>query len=355
MALNVAALRTSITVSRLNAQAQQLGQRNRDLNAEVARLSAPGPVTRMANHYHMVQADDRPARYLHLRPTPPPRTAADGAVKALGDHRLRLILRAHDGRVRGRDRCAPSRCRAFDGPALAARASRRCRSNRPARPARHHLLGRRPAACPGAAGQLTIVANQPRSNVVDTAASSRSRSATATCTSRTRNGRREEGEGVRPPPAPCARALSGRGEASARRSERHEPLRLRAPPAAAAGGREDPRQPPRRGADRGAGRAPVLPLRRSPRRCSATPTSTPAARTAAASSSTWTDYLKGQTGTPGHRQRSVRTGAGDGHGEAGPRRPRRPPDPAHAGAGGGPVGCSPRRCGGRAPGTARRS
>jgi cell division protein FtsL len=67
VALNVAALRTSITVSRLNAQAQGLGQGNRDLSAEVARLSAPGRVTRMANRYHMVQPTISPHDYLHLR------------------------------------------------------------------------------------------------------------------------------------------------------------------------------------------------------------------------------------------------------------------------------------------------
>ena len=68
VALNVAALRTSITVGRLNVQVQQLGQGNRDLNAEVARLSAPGRVTRMANRYHMVQPTIAPQDYLHLRP-----------------------------------------------------------------------------------------------------------------------------------------------------------------------------------------------------------------------------------------------------------------------------------------------
>jgi cell division protein FtsL len=68
VALNVAALRTSITVSRLNVQAQQLGQGNRDLNAEVARLSAPGRVNRIAARYHMVQPTIAPHDYLHLRP-----------------------------------------------------------------------------------------------------------------------------------------------------------------------------------------------------------------------------------------------------------------------------------------------
>jgi cell division protein FtsL len=68
VALNVAALRTSITVSRLNVQAQQLGQGNRDLNAEVAQLSAPGRVTRKANQYDMVRPTISPHDYLHLRP-----------------------------------------------------------------------------------------------------------------------------------------------------------------------------------------------------------------------------------------------------------------------------------------------
>jgi cell division protein FtsL len=68
VALNVAALRTSITVSRLNVQAQQLGQRNRDLNAQVARLSAPGRVSQIARRYGMVQPTIAPHDYLHLRP-----------------------------------------------------------------------------------------------------------------------------------------------------------------------------------------------------------------------------------------------------------------------------------------------
>jgi cell division protein FtsL len=68
VALNVAALRTSITVSRLNVQAQELGQGNRDLNSKVAQLSAPERVNRIAARYHMVQPTIAPPDYLHLRP-----------------------------------------------------------------------------------------------------------------------------------------------------------------------------------------------------------------------------------------------------------------------------------------------
>jgi len=68
VAVNVAALRASIDVNRLNAQAQALEQHNRDLNATVTSLSAPLRVNRLAAHYHMVRPVVPPSHYMRLHP-----------------------------------------------------------------------------------------------------------------------------------------------------------------------------------------------------------------------------------------------------------------------------------------------
>jgi hypothetical protein len=56
VALNVAALRASMDVSRMAASAQSMQQDNRGLQAEVASMTAPFKIDRKARAFGMVQA-----------------------------------------------------------------------------------------------------------------------------------------------------------------------------------------------------------------------------------------------------------------------------------------------------------
>ena len=71
VALNVAALRDSIEVNRLQAHAQQVQDENRLLRNEVTNLSSPTSIGAAAQKLGMVPADPNTTKYVHLyRPHP---------------------------------------------------------------------------------------------------------------------------------------------------------------------------------------------------------------------------------------------------------------------------------------------
>ena len=70
VALNVAALRDSIQVNKLQARAQQLGNENRLTQNRVTSLSSPVAIGIAAQKLGMHQADPNSTHYLTL-PTPP--------------------------------------------------------------------------------------------------------------------------------------------------------------------------------------------------------------------------------------------------------------------------------------------
>jgi cell division protein FtsL len=66
VALNVAALRDSIDVNRLQAHAQQLQDENRLLRNQVTNLSSPASIGAAAQRLGMVPADPNTTRYVRL-------------------------------------------------------------------------------------------------------------------------------------------------------------------------------------------------------------------------------------------------------------------------------------------------
>jgi cell division protein FtsL len=68
VALNVAALRDSIDVNRLQAHAQQLQNDNRLLRNQVTSLSSPASIGAAAKKLGMVPADPNTTKYVRLRP-----------------------------------------------------------------------------------------------------------------------------------------------------------------------------------------------------------------------------------------------------------------------------------------------
>jgi cell division protein FtsL len=66
VALNVAALRDSIEVNRLQARAQQLQDENRLLRNEATNLSSPSAIGMAAEKLGMVPADPNTTRYVRL-------------------------------------------------------------------------------------------------------------------------------------------------------------------------------------------------------------------------------------------------------------------------------------------------
>jgi len=72
VALNVAALRDSIDVNRLQAQARQLSDANRLAQNQVTSLSSPVAIGLAAAKLGMRQADPNTTKYLSLRPSSAP-------------------------------------------------------------------------------------------------------------------------------------------------------------------------------------------------------------------------------------------------------------------------------------------
>ncbi len=72
VALNVAALRDSIDVNRLQAQARQLSDSNRLAQNQVTSLSSPVAIGLAAAKLGMRQADPNTTKYLSLRPSSAP-------------------------------------------------------------------------------------------------------------------------------------------------------------------------------------------------------------------------------------------------------------------------------------------
>jgi cell division protein FtsL len=71
VALNVAALRDSIEVNRLQAHAEQLQNDNRLLRNQVTSLSSPAAIGAAAQKLGMVPADPNTTRYVQLRRSHP--------------------------------------------------------------------------------------------------------------------------------------------------------------------------------------------------------------------------------------------------------------------------------------------
>jgi cell division protein FtsL len=67
VALNVAALRDSIEVNRLQAHAEQLQNDNRLLRNQVTNLSSPASIGAAAQKLGMIPADPNTTRYVKLR------------------------------------------------------------------------------------------------------------------------------------------------------------------------------------------------------------------------------------------------------------------------------------------------
>jgi cell division protein FtsL len=66
VALNVAALRDSIDVNRLQAHAQQLQDENRLLRNQVTNLSSPASIGAAAQRLGMIPADPNTTKYVRL-------------------------------------------------------------------------------------------------------------------------------------------------------------------------------------------------------------------------------------------------------------------------------------------------
>ena len=192
VALNVAALRGSIDVSRMRDHVQQLEQQNGLLRNQTINLSNPYAIGRRPRGYGMVPAnahldEARPA----LEPSPeagphreadggPPAAARAGAL-AGGVRRRRAQGGADPGRRRGRALA--------EGRLAAARTSGRCRA------ARGDPERRRPAPGPGAdveddrgrQGSSCRTRTTPRWSSPARSASTSSRSATTPSTTRSRS------------------------------------------------------------------------------------------------------------------------------------------------------------------------
>jgi hypothetical protein len=103
VALNVAALRTSLALNQVTAQAQDLRTRNDVLAARTAALSRPARVNAFARRAGMVPAAPAPSDYLQLAPATARPPAAQPA-------RRRAAHDRHGPRRPGR-RGAPPRAR----------------------------------------------------------------------------------------------------------------------------------------------------------------------------------------------------------------------------------------------------
>ena len=90
VALNVAALRDSIEVSRLQAQARQLASQNQLQQNRVTSLSSPVAIGLAASKLGMhLGRPEHDALCEHAGPPPPPGSAP---MRRMSDHRLRLML-----------------------------------------------------------------------------------------------------------------------------------------------------------------------------------------------------------------------------------------------------------------------
>ena len=90
VALNVAALRDSIEVNRLQAQAQQLLSQNQLQRNRVTSLSSPIAIGAAASKLGMHPADPNTTRYVNMPDRHP--AAGQTPMKRMSDHRLRLML-----------------------------------------------------------------------------------------------------------------------------------------------------------------------------------------------------------------------------------------------------------------------
>ena len=68
VALNVAALRTSIEIGKVNGEVRQLQQQNRALQAQQTKLSSADRISRMARHYGMRQSLPQSRNFITLPP-----------------------------------------------------------------------------------------------------------------------------------------------------------------------------------------------------------------------------------------------------------------------------------------------